>query len=150
SNFHLHIKGAKSYSIQIENGECKVSEGHVGAATCNVKTDAETYVGMAEGKVNPQKAFMEQKLTADNLPEAMKYATVFRQPTPDEIKTLIGDAAPSAAPVAAPQAAAAAPESPKEIVDQIFARMPEAFVPAKASGWKAAILWKVTGDGDST
>src|SRR5207237_1007550 len=72
SNFHLHIAGARPYSIQIENGECKVLEGHQGAATCKITTDAATYIGMAEGKVNPQKAFMEQKLKADVLPEAMK------------------------------------------------------------------------------
>jgi acyl dehydratase/putative sterol carrier protein len=149
STFHLHIKGAKNYTVQIEGGECKVLEGHVGTPTCNVKVDAETYVGMAEGKVNPQKAFMEQKLQADNLGEAMKYATVFRQPKPDEIQKLVGSA-PAAAPAAgaAPQAAAAPAQSPKEIVDQIFARMGETFVPAKAAGWKAAILWKVAGAGD--
>ncbi|HVY60316.1 MAG TPA: SDR family NAD(P)-dependent oxidoreductase, partial [Planctomycetota bacterium] len=151
SMFHMHIRGAKAYSIQIENGECKVLEGHVGTATCNVKVDAETYVGMAEGKVNPQKAFMEQKLAADNLGEAMKYATVFRQPKKEEIQALIGAGAPAGASVAAPQAAgAASPQSPKDMVDQVFARMGEAFVPAKAAGWKAAILWKVAGAGDYT
>ncbi len=147
SVFHLHIKGAKNYTIQIEGGECKVLEGHEGKPTCNVKVDAETYVGMAEGKVNPQKAFMEQKLSADNLGEAMKYATVFRQPKPDEIKKLIGEAAPAAA-ASAPVAGPAAAASPKEIVEQIFARMPETFVAAKAVGWKALIVWKVAGAGD--
>jgi NAD(P)-dependent dehydrogenase (short-subunit alcohol dehydrogenase family)/acyl dehydratase/putative sterol carrier protein len=148
SNFHLFIKGAKDYSIQIENGECKVSEGHVGTPTCKIRTDAATYIGMAEGKVNPQKAFMEQKLTADVLPEAMKYATVFRQPGPEEIRALIGGAA--AAPGAGAPAAGPAAADPKAIVEQIFARMGEAFVPAKAAGWKAAILWKVAGAGDFT
>jgi NAD(P)-dependent dehydrogenase (short-subunit alcohol dehydrogenase family)/acyl dehydratase/putative sterol carrier protein len=148
SNFHLLISGAKPYSIQIENGACQVLEGHVGQPTCKIKTDAATYIGMAEGKVNPQKAFMEQKLTADVLPEAMKYATVFRTPKPDEIKRILGEA--QAAGGAAPAAAPAAPASPEQATAEIFRRMGEAFVPAKAAGWKAAILWRVTGAGDYT
>jgi NAD(P)-dependent dehydrogenase (short-subunit alcohol dehydrogenase family)/acyl dehydratase/putative sterol carrier protein len=150
SNFHLVIEGAKDYTIRIENQECTVLEGLEGTPTCRIKTDAETYVGMAEGKVNPQKAFMEQKLTADNLGEAMKYATAFRQPKPEEIRALIG-AGESAAPFAPQAAAAAAPtRSPKEIVGEIFRRMGESFCPEKAAGWKAAILWKVGGAGDYT
>jgi len=157
SVFHMHITGAKGYTIEIANGACTVHEGHVGAATCNVKVDAETYVGMAQGKVNPQKAFMEKKLSADNLGEAMKYATIFRQPKPEEIQALIASAGGALAPAASPAAAgagagagAAGAGTQKDLVDQIFTRMPEAFVPAKAAGWKAAILWKVAGAGDYT
>ncbi len=153
SNFHLVVKGARNYTIRVEDGACTVLEGLEGKPTCTIKTDADTYVGMAEGKVNPQKAFMEQKLTADNLPEAMKYGTTFRPPKPDEVREILGagGAAAAAAPSAAGGGAAAGPAaeaSPKEIVKEIFRRMPEAFVKEKAGSWKAAILWKVQGAGD--
>ncbi len=150
SVFHLQVKGARDYTIKIEDGACEVQEGLQGTPTCRIQTDAETYVGMAEGTVNPQKAFMEQKLTADNLPEAMKYATAFRQPKPEEVRALVGSAAPGAVAATTPAAPPAAAQSPKEAVDQIFRRMKEAFVPEKAAGWNARILWKVAGAGDYT
>jgi hypothetical protein len=54
---------------------------------------------------------------------------------------------------AAPATAAAAPPpiaepTPAEIAQEAFDRMPEIFVPEKATGWNAQILWAVEGAGD--
>jgi acyl dehydratase len=43
-----------------------------------------------------------------------------------------------------------AEQSPEEIVDMIFERMPEGFLPEKAEGWNAVLHFEVTGVGEYT
>ena len=71
------IKGGADQTLTIADGVCTHSEGLVGTATCTVKTDTETVVGMFKGEVDPTKAFMAGKIAADNLPDMMKMGSVF-------------------------------------------------------------------------
>src|SRR5690606_4808822 len=56
----------------------------------------------------------------------------------------LADKAPAAAP-AAPAPAAPAALSDEQIIEQAFRRLPEVFVPERAKGWNAAIVFDIQG-----
>jgi len=158
SVFHLSVEGAGEFTIRVEGGACTVEDGLQGEPSCRIRTDAESYLAMATGKLNPQQAFMQGKISADSLPEAMKYGALFRQPKPEEVKARIaalgaGTPAPAAALLGAPTTAPAvapAPETDEAKLDRVFARMPEVFRPERVAGWAAAVVWEVAGAGSWT
>ncbi|MFH1131751.1 MAG: SDR family NAD(P)-dependent oxidoreductase, partial [Pseudomonadota bacterium] len=76
---HFEVEGAGDFTLKISYGTCLAEKGKQDKNTCVVKMDAATLIGMATGEVDGQQAFMQGKITADNLPDMMKYATSFKQ-----------------------------------------------------------------------
>jgi NAD(P)-dependent dehydrogenase (short-subunit alcohol dehydrogenase family)/acyl dehydratase/putative sterol carrier protein len=74
---HWVIKGAGNQTLTIQEGSCTHSSGLDGRPTCTVKTDKETVLGMFTGQIDPAKAFMAGKISADNLPDMMKMGAAF-------------------------------------------------------------------------
>ena len=74
---HWAIKGGRDQTLTIGGSTCSHSVGLVGTPTCTVKTDTATVVGMFKGEVDPTKAFMAGKISADNLADMMKMASAF-------------------------------------------------------------------------
>lgn len=101
---HFAISDGPGQTLIVQGGTCSVEEGLTGKPDCTMKTDSETIIGIFKQTVDPTKAFMKGKITADNLPIVMKFATVFDFSTPRPTTT----AAPTSAP-ATPAAAAAGP-----------------------------------------
>jgi acyl dehydratase/putative sterol carrier protein len=142
------IEGAGSYTIFVTGGTCTTKKGKGHAATCIDKLSASTMLGMVDGTVDPQKAFMQGKISATNLADMMRFGTAFDM---KKARKMAAEARASASPATAPAAAAPAPiaePTPAEIAEEAFDRMPEIFVPEKATGWNAQILWAVEGAGD--
>ena len=74
---HWVIKGASDQTLTIGEGACSHSAGLEGTPTCTVKTDKDTVLGMFTGQIDPAKAFMAGKISADNLPDMMKMGAAF-------------------------------------------------------------------------
>lgn len=77
--FHFIISGnnAGNYTISIANGQCSVTEGLLGVADCVVETDADTYVGLETGSVNPQEALMQGRVKVSNLMHMLAFSKLF-------------------------------------------------------------------------
>jgi NAD(P)-dependent dehydrogenase (short-subunit alcohol dehydrogenase family)/acyl dehydratase/putative sterol carrier protein len=136
AHIHFVVEGAGDYTVHVEDKTCTTSAGAEGEATCVVKTAVQTFADMVLGKIAGPKAFMEGKITANNMKDMIRFGQAF------DMKR--------GAREAAKRAAAAEEPTPKEIVDEAFKRMPEAFLPDKAEGWKAHIHFVVEGAGDYT
>jgi NAD(P)-dependent dehydrogenase (short-subunit alcohol dehydrogenase family)/acyl dehydratase/putative sterol carrier protein len=78
ATFHFVIKGGTDHTMAIADGTCTTEAGLQGTATCTIKTDAATIVGMLDGSLDGTKAFMAGKITADNMGELMKFSSNFR------------------------------------------------------------------------
>ncbi|MCO4771672.1 MAG: SDR family NAD(P)-dependent oxidoreductase [Deltaproteobacteria bacterium] len=78
---HWVIKGASDQTLSIADGAASHAVGLSGAPTCTIKTDADTVLAMFKGELDPTKAFMQGKITADNLPDMMKMGGAFDFPT---------------------------------------------------------------------
>ena len=76
-NFIFSGEGAGEYTVAVQDGVCKVSEGLSDNAKCEVKTAAQTFVDVLSGKVNPTMAVMTGKLKVSNIGEMMKFAKPF-------------------------------------------------------------------------
>ena len=59
-------EGAESWYISIADGACSVGEGAVESPSATINTQAETWVGMITGTVNPMQAFMSGKIKVDS------------------------------------------------------------------------------------
>lgn len=136
STMHWTIAGAPPQTLVIRDGTCTHQEGLQGTSTCAVKSDRDTVLGMFSGKVNPQKAFMAGKLSADNLGDMMKMGAAFDFP-----------AIAAALQASKPAAAAAAPT---DAVADAFAVLPQAFRADKAGSWAANIQFVVAGGSNQT
>ncbi len=95
---HFAIADGPGQTLIVDAGTCRVEDGLTGTPDCTMKTDSETIIGIFKQTVDPTKAFMKGKITADNLSIVMKFATVFDFSTPRP------GSAPAPAPVAAPAA----------------------------------------------
>ena len=78
---HWVIKGASDQTLTMKDGAASHGLGLQGAPTCTVKTDADTVLAMFKGELDPTKAFMAGKITADNLPDMMRMGGAFDFPT---------------------------------------------------------------------
>ena len=98
---HWAIKGASDQTLTIGEGAAAHSVGLAGTPTCTVKTDAATVLAMFKGEIDPTKAFMAGKISADNLGDMMKMGGAFDFPTIGaEIARVLGGGGDS--PAAAP------------------------------------------------
>lgn len=72
--------GGGNWIVDVADGACKISEGECDDATATVETDAETWVGIAEGTVEPTTAFMTGKIRIQgNMADVMKSQSVFKK-----------------------------------------------------------------------
>ncbi len=77
SVFHFNFSDEGTYTVTVQDGTCKVTEGENGEAKCVVTTKAQTFVDVLAGKVNPTMAVMTGKLKVSNIGEMMKFAKPF-------------------------------------------------------------------------
>ncbi|KAI8827741.1 SCP2 sterol-binding domain-containing protein [Chytriomyces cf. hyalinus JEL632] len=106
--FHLVIKNAAgketTWTIDLKN-KGDVLLGADGKADITINLSDDTFIDLAEGKINGQKAFMSGKLKVKgNIALATKLDSVLKSAKP--AAGAAAPAAPAAAPVAAPAAAA--------------------------------------------
>lgn len=99
---HFAIADGVSQTLIVKGGTCVHEVGLTGTPDCTMKTDSESIIGIFKQTLDPTKAFMKGKVTADNLSIVMKFATVFDFSTPRPTA-----AAPTAVPTPAPAPAAA-------------------------------------------
>ncbi len=139
SVIHFEITGTGSWGVTVKDGGCSSSKGQPDGTKCTITYDsADTLLATVSGKMNPQQAFMGGKIKADNMGDLMKFATCF------DMK--------KAAAIARERAAAGEPKkrSIHDQVDEVFTRMPAAFVPEKAAGWAATMHFEISGTGSYT
>jgi putative sterol carrier protein len=60
--FNLTGDNGGNWYVNVAEGQCSVSEGHTDAPTATVDMPAETWVGIANGSVNPMTAFMKGQI----------------------------------------------------------------------------------------
>lgn len=77
--FHFMFEEAQSpeWTVAIADGACTVERGLHGTADCEVRTKEKTYVGIAEGTVNPQFAFLTGKVKVTDIVSMMQLMKVF-------------------------------------------------------------------------
>src|SRR5258706_510839 len=129
SLIHFAIPGSGDWTVEVKNKTVRVAEGKPAAATSVITTDADTLLGMVEGRIKGDMAFMSGKLKATKVPDLGKFGKAF-----DFKKIKIGGSAP----------AAAAPKGPIEL-PALLSRLIPQFLPDKAAGFNGPILFKVEG-----
>src|SRR6185369_4454185 len=128
---HFAVTGAGDWTVEVKDKKVRVAEGKPAAPTSVITTDADTLLGMVEGKIKGDMAFMSGKLKATKVPDLAKFGKAF-----DFKKIKVG----------AP--AAAAPAAPKSVdLQSVLSRMVGQFLPDKAAGFNGTILFKVDGQG---
>ncbi|MBI4574981.1 MAG: SDR family NAD(P)-dependent oxidoreductase [Planctomycetes bacterium] len=152
---HFAIQGAGDYTLTVADGRCAFARGKEGTATCVVKSDAETWAGMVQGKVRPEKAFMEGRITATNMADMMKMGAAFDLRRGAQRLAQAAPIAKSAAPAAAAATAApavpsAAPAGPAALVASYLEALPGAYRGDKVPGWEARVAFQVEGAGEWT
>lgn len=76
---HFSIAGAGDFTLAAREGNVDVCDGHQQTPTCFVETDAETFLGLAEGSLDGQQAYLEGRITASELGDLLKYQRLFDQ-----------------------------------------------------------------------
>jgi len=79
---HFTIRDAArpEWTVAVAGGRCTVSEGLLGEPTCAIAMREKTYLGIADGTVNPQVAFMTGKVKVSHLGEMTRFLKAFRPP----------------------------------------------------------------------
>jgi putative sterol carrier protein len=78
--YNVEGDGGGVWTVAVSGGSCSVSDGGADDATATVDTDAETWVGIAEGSVEPTTAFMTGKIRIQgNMADVMKSQKVFKR-----------------------------------------------------------------------
>ncbi len=74
---HWCVKGGTDQTVTINDGECATETGLNGTPTTTIKIPEEILLSMFKGELDPQKAFMSGKATADDFSDLMKMAMAF-------------------------------------------------------------------------
>jgi NAD(P)-dependent dehydrogenase (short-subunit alcohol dehydrogenase family)/acyl dehydratase/putative sterol carrier protein len=135
---HWVVDGATSQTVIVEGDVARVEVGLSGVPTTTVKIGKDTLLDMFQGRIEPAKAFMTGKASADNMGDLMKMGTAF------DFKKV---AAAFGAADGPPQAAA---PTPVDEVGLVFSYFPKGFDASKAPGWKAVLHWVVDGGTNQT
>ena len=78
--YKIEGDGGGNWIVEVTGGACTVSAGEADDASATVETDAETWVGIAEGTVEPTTAFMTGKIRIQgNMADVMKSQSVFKK-----------------------------------------------------------------------
>ncbi len=77
ANLQWVVSGGTHQTVVVGDGTATVHAGLHGSPTCTVKIDKDTLVAMFKGELDPAKAFMSGKATADNMGDLTKLATAF-------------------------------------------------------------------------
>lgn len=75
--FQFKISGAKDKTITVRGGGVSVEDGLHGTPSCLIEVDAETIAGIFKGRIKEEKAFMEGKIKASNIPALIKFGQLF-------------------------------------------------------------------------
>lgn len=78
---HLQLsgEGGGDFTVTVKEGTCTVEEGLHGAADCEVRTKASTYVDTEMGKTNPTMAVMMGKIKVKNVPVLTQFINCFER-----------------------------------------------------------------------
>jgi NAD(P)-dependent dehydrogenase (short-subunit alcohol dehydrogenase family)/acyl dehydratase/putative sterol carrier protein len=128
---HFAVTGTGDWTVEVKDKKARVAEGKPAAPTSIITVDADTLIGMVEGKVKGDMAFMSGKLKATKVPDLAKFGKAF-----DFKKIKLGGPAPAAA--------AAASKAALDLASML-ARLPGQFLPDKAAGFNGTLLFKVDG-----
>ena len=71
---HFDFGGNQQYSISAHDGHGKFQDGLHGEAECVIKANADDFLKIAHGEMNPMMAVMMGKLKLSNPGAMMKYA----------------------------------------------------------------------------
>ena len=74
TTLHFDFGGGANYSMVVADGKAEFIEGLVGTPECLLKADADDFVRIANGDMNPMMAMMMGKLKLSNPGAMMKYA----------------------------------------------------------------------------
>src|SRR5689334_3810177 len=77
SLMHFAIPGSGDWTVEVKNKTVRVAEGKPDAPTCVITVDADTLIGMVQGKVKGDAAFMSGKLKATKVPDLGKFGKAF-------------------------------------------------------------------------
>jgi NAD(P)-dependent dehydrogenase (short-subunit alcohol dehydrogenase family)/acyl dehydratase/putative sterol carrier protein len=137
SVIHFSIPGAPDWTVEVKGQKVRVTPEKPAAPTCVITVDADTMIGMIEGRVKGEMAFMSGKLKATKVPDLAKFGKAF-----DFKKLKEALEAPGAKPPAT--AAAAAPAGPVDLA-ALLGRLPAQFKADQALGFNGTLLFKVDG-----
>lgn len=137
---HFNVGETGSYTLNIAGGACTYAEGKVGDPSCTLSIDsADTILGMAQGKVKPEQAFMSGKLKGDNMAELMKFGQYFDMKRAAEAVADVLNESGGGGKKAL---------SPEETIGLVFDNMHHSFMAGKAGAWKCNMHWEVKGTGE--
>jgi putative sterol carrier protein len=78
--FDFSVDDGGLYVVSIADGKCSVREGTIDQPDATMLTSQETYLAVAEGRLNAMTAFMTGKLrVSGNLPLLMQFQQMFKQ-----------------------------------------------------------------------
>jgi acyl dehydratase/putative sterol carrier protein len=126
---HFAVTGAGDWTVEVKDKKVRVAEGKPDVPSSVITTDADTLLGMVEGRIKGDMAFMSGKLKATKVPDLGKFGKAF-----DFKKIKVG--VPTAAVAAAPKSVD---------LPSLLSRMTGQFLPDKAAGFNGTILFKVDG-----
>src|SRR5680860_181896 len=77
--FHYTLRGAEppTWTVTVRDATCAVQEGHQGAPNCTVTMEADTYISIERGDMNPQVAYMTGKVKVSDVIEMSRFAKAF-------------------------------------------------------------------------
>lgn len=128
---HFAIAGAGDWTVEVRDGKVRTARGKPAQPTCVVQIDAATMIGMINGTVNPDMAYMQGKIKANNLKDLGKFGKAFN------FKKL-REGAPAAA---APAGTSGGPVNVWPLIEGLSRK----FVAEKAAGWNGAIQFAADG-----
>ena len=76
-HFDLQGEGGTQMTLAIEDGEFSAKEGLHGEAKCAVTANAEDFMKLVSGELNPMMAILTGKIQITNQGEMLKYAKMF-------------------------------------------------------------------------
>src|SRR6185436_1501514 len=118
--------GAGDWTVEVKNKTVRVADGKPEAPTCVITTDADTLIGLVQGKIKGYAAFMSGKLKATKVPDLGKFGKAF------DFKKIKLDGP------------AGAPAGGLGSVASVFQSLPGAFDAEKSPGWDTLIHFAVT------
>ncbi|AFK02988.1 Sterol-binding domain protein [Emticicia oligotrophica DSM 17448] len=76
TTLHFDFGSGENYSLVVADGKADFQESFVGTPECIIKADADDFVKIATGDMNPMMAMMMGKIKISNPGAMMKYAKI--------------------------------------------------------------------------